>query len=135
MNSPLSLVVGQRILSRSPMLSSQPSDRTRWTVSKIRSSSNQSERLLFEETGRSIIGVANPYGKEHISSILSEMTGAEVIGGPYLHMTLTTNFTQFGETKLFEKTPWDRAFLRYARIYRPPTRRSAAGLRWPRPFA
>ena len=29
------------------------------------------------------------------------MTGVEVIGGPYLHTTVTTNFTQFGENKLF----------------------------------
>ena len=27
--------------------------------------------------------------------------GVEVIGGPYLHASLTTNFTQFGEGKLF----------------------------------
>ncbi len=48
------------------------------------------------------------------------MAGIELIGGPYLHSTVTTNFTQFGENKLFEKKNWDRDFfVRYAKLYRP----------------
>jgi hypothetical protein len=44
----------------------------------------------------------------------------EVIGGPYLHASLTTNFTQFGEGKLFGRAEWDRTFFdRYAKLYRP----------------
>ena len=43
-----------------------------------------------------------------------------MIGGPYLHASLTTNFTQFGEGKLFGRADWDRDFfVRYARLYRP----------------
>ena len=43
-----------------------------------------------------------------------------MIGGPYLHASLTTNFTQFGEGKLFGEADWDRdQFVRYARLYRP----------------
>jgi hypothetical protein len=43
-----------------------------------------------------------------------------VIGGPYLHASLKTNFTQFGEGKLFGRADWDRAFFkRYANLYRP----------------
>jgi hypothetical protein len=43
-----------------------------------------------------------------------------LIGGPYLHASLTTNFTQFGEGMLFGKKEWTRAdFVKYARLYRP----------------
>ncbi len=43
-----------------------------------------------------------------------------MIGGPYLHASLTANFTQFGEGKLFGRAKWDRDFfVRYARLYRP----------------
>jgi hypothetical protein len=44
----------------------------------------------------------------------------EVLGGPYLHASLTTNFTQFGEERLFGQETWGRSyFSRYARLYRP----------------
>ena len=47
-------------------------------------------------------------------------TGVEVLGGPYLHASLTTNFTQFGEERLFGQETWGRSyFSRYARLYRP----------------
>ncbi len=43
-----------------------------------------------------------------------------MIGGPYLHASLTTNFTQFGEGSLFGEADWGRDhFVRYARLYRP----------------
>ena len=43
-----------------------------------------------------------------------------MIGGPYLHASLKTNFTQFGEGKLFGRADWDRDyFVRYAKLYRP----------------
>ena len=38
--------------------------------------------------------------------------GVEVIGGPYLHASLKTNFTQFGEGKLFGRADWDRDLFR-----------------------
>ena len=54
------------------------------------------------------------------SGLFPERTGVELIGGPYLHAALTTNFTQFGEGKLFGQADWDRdCFVRYARLYRP----------------
>jgi hypothetical protein len=44
----------------------------------------------------------------------------EVLGGPYLHASLTTNYTQFGEGKLFGEADWGRDhFVRHARLYRP----------------
>ena len=43
-----------------------------------------------------------------------------MLGGPYLHVALKTNFTQFGEGRLFGEADWDRDhFMRYARLYRP----------------
>ena len=43
-----------------------------------------------------------------------------MIGGPYLHASLKSNFTQFGEGKLCGKADWDRAdFVRYAGLYGP----------------
>ena len=46
--------------------------------------------------------------------------GSRSSAGPYLHTPVVTNFTQFGENKLFEKKDWDRDFfVRHARLYRP----------------
>ena len=102
------------------MLSSQPTPRALWIISNVRAHVKPGERLLFEETGLAVAGLGDPFGTKHLSPILPEMTGVEVLGGPYLHATVTTNFTQFGENKLFEKVLWDRAFfVRYARLYRP----------------
>ena len=43
-----------------------------------------------------------------------------MIGGPYLHMTAATNFSQFGEGKLFGRPNWGLDhFVRYAKLYRP----------------
>ncbi len=65
-------------------------------------------------------GVRDPFQRGRFSGLLPERTGVEVIGGPYLHASLTTNFTQFGEGKLCGKANWDRAdFVRYAKLYRP----------------
>ena len=52
-----------------------------------------------------------------------------MIGGPYLHASLTTNFTQFGEGKLFGKADWDRDVLRPIRPTLPARRPSYAGVR------
>jgi hypothetical protein len=52
--------------------------------------------------------------------VIPHMTGVEVVGGPYLHVTVNENFTQFGEGKLCGKADWGRdEFVRYARLYRP----------------
>ena len=62
----------------------------------------------------------DPFQGGRFSGLLPERTGVEVIGGPYLHASLNTNFTQFGEGMLFGRADWDRAhFVRYAKLYRP----------------
>jgi hypothetical protein len=63
---------------------------------------------------------ADPFAGGRYSGLLPHLAGVEVLGGPYLHAALTTNFTQFGEGKLFGQARWGRErFVRYARLYRP----------------
>ena len=53
-----------------------------------------------------------------MSGLLPQRTGVQLIGGPYLHASLATNFTQFGEGKLCEKKQWTKQdFIRYAKLY------------------
>jgi hypothetical protein len=78
------------------------------------------ERLLYEEGGFGLPGVPDPFQGGRFSGLLPEKLGIEVVGGPYLHAALKTNFTQFGEGKLFGRERWDRDwFERHARLYRP----------------
>ncbi len=103
-----------------PALGSQPPPRLVWLIDRIKAHLKPGERLLFEETGNEPADVVNPFEGLHFSPILPERTGVEVLGGPFLHTTVTTNFTQFGEGKLFGHADWGRAqFVRYAKLYRP----------------
>ena len=103
-----------------PFLSSRPSPRLLWVIDRVRSHVRRGERLLYEEGGKGLPGVVDPYQGGRFSGLLPERTGVEVIGGPYLHASLTTNFTQFGEGMLFGRADWDRTyFVRYAKLYRP----------------
>ena len=103
-----------------PFLSSRPSPRLLWVVSRVKSFVKPGERLYYEEGGFGLPGVPDPFQGGRFSGLLPERLGVEVIGGPYLHAALTTNFTQFGEGKLFGRADWDRDwFVRYARLYRP----------------
>jgi hypothetical protein len=109
-----------RVFTSEPFLASQPTTRIDWVVNQVKKHVKPGERLLFEETGLGLPGLRDPYAVRHCSAVIPAMTGVELIGGPYLHMTITTNFTQFGEHKLFEKTKWNLDdFVRYARLYRP----------------
>jgi hypothetical protein len=109
-----------RLRPSEPFLSSTPSSQLLWVVDRIKTHLKPGERLLYEESGFGLKGIADPFKRGRYSGILPSKTGVEVIGGPYLHASLTTNFTQFGEGKLFGEPNWDRGFfVRYARIYRP----------------
>jgi hypothetical protein len=109
-----------RIVADEPFLSSRPSPRLLWVIRRVKRYLHPGERLLYEEGGENIPGVRDPYQRGRFSGLLPKLTGVEVLGGPYLHASLTTNFTQFGEGKLFGKAGWDRAFfVRYANLYRP----------------
>jgi hypothetical protein len=91
-----------------------------WIVDHVKRALRPGERLLYEEGGFGLPGVPDPFQGGRFSGLLPERTGVELIGGPYLHASLTTNFTQFGEGKLCGKSNWTRAdFERYAKLYRP----------------
>jgi hypothetical protein len=116
---PLYGSIYSRLWSSEDFLSSQPSPRLRWIVDQVRRNLVRGERLLYEEGGFGIPGVPDPFQGGRFSGLLPELTGVEVIGGPYLHASLKANFTQFGEGKLFGKSNWNRDhFVRYANLYR-----------------
>lgn len=101
-------------------LTSRPTPRFLALVDRLRRQVRPGERLLYEETGMGVPGEVDPFLGRHYSPMLPRLLGAEVIGGPYLHVTVKENFTQFGEGRLFGDPNWDRdRFVRYARLYRP----------------
>ena len=109
-----------RVAGPDTFLSSRPTERLLQVVGLARANLRPGERLLFEESGFAVPGMVDPFGGRHFSPILPHAAGIEVIGGPYLHTPVTTNFTQFGENKLFGKKAWGRDdFVRHARLYRP----------------
>lgn len=113
-------VVQSRWRSPYGMLSSRPSPRMLWVFNRVGKYVKPGERLLYEEGGFAVEGVPDPFQDGRFSGLLALRYPIEILGGPYLHVALTTNFTQFGEAKLFGKKDWTRAdFERYARIYRP----------------
>ncbi len=117
-----------RVSGPRPFLSSRPTLRLRWVVDQVREHVGRGERLLYEEGGFDLPGEPDPFDGGRYSGLLPHLTGVEVLGGPYLHAALTTNFTQFGEGMLFGQNDWNRDhFERYARLYRP-----AAILCWSR---
>jgi hypothetical protein len=108
------------LASGEPFLSSSPSPRLLWIMDRVKRHLQPGQRLLYEEGGKDLPGIRDPFQHGRFSGLLPERTGVEVIGGPYLHASLTTNFTQFGEGKLFGRADWDRTFFdRYAKLYRP----------------
>jgi len=126
------LLIGARILFPSiqysvtsrlgerPFLASEPSPRLRWIVGQVQTWMKPGERLLYEESGKDLPGIPDPFEGGRFSGLLPDKTGIEVLGGPYLYASLKTNFVQFGEGKLFGEREWTRAhFERHARLYRP----------------
>ena len=91
-----------------PMLSSHPSQRLVWVIERVRRHVKPGERLLYEEGGKDLAGIRDPFSRGRFSGLLPKRTGVEVLGGPYLHASLATNFTQFGEGKLFGRVGWYR---------------------------
>jgi hypothetical protein len=94
-----------------PFLSSRPSHRLVWVIERVRRHVKPGERLLYEEGGKDLPGVPDPFQRGRFSGLLPDRTGVEVLGGPYLHASLTTNFTQFGEGMLFGRAGWYRILM------------------------
>jgi hypothetical protein len=110
-----------RYQTTEPFISSPPSPRLRRIVTLVERHVRAGERLLYEEGGSSP-GLPDVFNNgERGSGLLPYFVpGIEVLGGPFLKVTLKTNFTQFGDGKLFGKSEWSRDhFVRYARLYRP----------------
>jgi hypothetical protein len=118
---PLYSSIASRLWAGEPFLSSRPSQRLEWVVAGVRRHVAPGERLLYEEGGFGIPGVLDPFQGGRFSGLLPHLVpGIEVIGGPYLHASLKSNFTQFGEEKLFGRRNWNKDyFVRYAKLYRP----------------
>ncbi len=103
-----------------PLLSSRPSTRAAWVLDRVARHVKAGQRLLYEEGGFGIPNVPDPFQEGRLSGLLPHRTGVQLIGGPYLHASVATNFTQFGEGKLCEKAHWTKTeFIRYARLYGP----------------
>ena len=112
--------VGLRLEGPYPFLTSKLPPRLQWIYARLERQVRPGERLLYEEGGFDVKGYPDPYSKCRFSGLIADRLGIELIGGPYLHASLTANFTQFGEGKLFGRVDWDRPwFEKYARLYRP----------------
>jgi hypothetical protein len=103
-----------------PFLTSKPPPLLLWLMDGIKAHAKPGDRVLYEEGGFTIQGLPDPFKGGRFSGLIADRLGVELIGGPYLHAALATNFTQFGEGRLFGEVDWDRGFFeRYARLYRP----------------
>jgi len=120
LGTPLTASVRARIEGEEPALTSRPPSRFFWILKRIEEHAEPGQRVLYEEGGFAVPGIPDPYRGGRFSGLIPSSTGVELIGGPYLHAALQTNFTQFGEGKLFGEADWDRDFfIKYARLYRP----------------
>ena len=89
-------------------------------IAFLREHTDSSGRILFEDYGEVNLGLYDPFGGTNPSALLPLLAPGQYIGGPYMKTHLKTNFTQFGDGKLFERPVQtiDRAtFERYARLY------------------
>jgi hypothetical protein len=103
-----------------PFLTTRPPALLVSIMDAIKTHAKPGDRVLYEEGGFTIQGFPDPYKNGRFSGLIADRLGVELIGGPYLHAALETNFTQFGEGRLFGRVDWDRAFFeKYARLYRP----------------
>jgi hypothetical protein len=116
----LAASVEPRLRGSDPFLSSRPTPRLRWLVERVKRHVAPGDRLLYEEGGMFRPGIPDLFRGGRYSGLLPYFTGVEVLGGPFLHLNVTSNFTQFGEGRLFGEENWGRDhFVRYAKLYRP----------------
>jgi hypothetical protein len=109
-----------RLRGPEPFLSSRPTPRLRWVVEQVKRHVAPGDRLLYEEGGLPRPGFPDFFQGDRYSGLLPFLTGVEMLGGPFLHLNVRENFTQFGEGRLFGKEGWGRDhFVRYAKLYRP----------------
>lgn len=104
-----------------PYLTSEPRPYYADILDSLRAITKPGDRVFYEEYGITVDkNEPDPFAGGRYSGLLPQLLGVEVIGGPYLHVGVKTNFTQIGEGKLFGQMGWDRdRFVAYTRIYRP----------------
>ncbi|QDV33598.1 hypothetical protein [Tautonia plasticadhaerens] len=103
-----------------PDLASEPGEDQRWLVDAIEANFDPGDRILYEEGGRSSEELVEPFGGRRFGGLLPSLAGVEVIGGPFLHVPIRENFTQFGMGQLFGIADWGREdFERFAELYGP----------------
>ena len=79
-----------------------------WVVDRVGSTSSRASGCSTRRGASGFAGVPDPSREGASAACLPHRTGVELIGGPYLHARCKTNFTQFGEGKLFGRADWDR---------------------------
>ena len=103
-----------------PFLTSEPRPSFLAIVEALREITEPGDRVFYEEYGITVDGETDPFAGGRFSGLLPRILGVEVVGGPYLHVGVDTNFSQIGEGKFFGEKGWNReSFDRYAAIYRP----------------
>ena len=103
-----------------PYLSSRPDPFQDWLVARVLEHFDPGDRLYYEEGGMASGDLDDPFGGRRYGGLLPELTGVEVIGGPFLHVPVRENFTQIGMGRLFGADDWDRErFDHYGDLYGP----------------
>jgi hypothetical protein len=91
----------------SPALNSSPPAVYTTLRQALTKNVQKGDRILYEEGGFG----GDPFAGGRFSGLLARDLGIEIIGGPYLHASLTTNVAQFGEGRLFGRSDWDQSWL------------------------
>jgi hypothetical protein len=103
-----------------PDLASEPMEDQRWLVDRVRSVFRPGDRIFFEEGGRANGDLVEPFGGRRFGGLLPSLAAVEVIGGPFLHVPVRENFSQFGMGRLMGLDDWGRSeFEQFARLYGP----------------
>jgi hypothetical protein len=89
-------------------------------VAHLRTHTDSSGRILFEDRGRLSLGRQDPFGHTNPAALMPLLAPGQYIGGPYLYTNLKSNFTQCGDGLFFGRSLQylDRDTVeRYARLY------------------
>ena len=103
-----------------PSLSSEPESFETWLFEQVREHFEPGDRIYYEEGGQAVEGLNEPFAGRRCGGLLPDLTGVEVIGGPFLHVPVRENFTQIGMGRLFGSEDWGRErFDQYGELYGP----------------
>lgn len=106
---PILYAVGsQWVGGASPALASTPPPALFSSLKQVmKTNISTGSRIFYEEGGFG----GDPFSGGRYSGVLANELDIEMIGGPYLHASLTTNQAQFGEGRLLGKENWDLPWL------------------------